>query len=57
MQIIGDIKGKCCVIVDDICDTAGTLCHAADALKMRVRQQYTRTSHIPYFQVRLIRTL
>ena len=33
MQIIGDIKDKCCVIVDDICDTAGTLCHAADALK------------------------
>ena len=33
IQIIGDIKSKCCVIVDDICDTAGTLCHAADALK------------------------
>ena len=33
MQIIGDIKEKCCIIVDDICDTAGTLCHAADALK------------------------
>ena len=33
MQIIGDINGKCCIIVDDICDTAGTLCHAADALK------------------------
>jgi len=33
MQIIGDVKGKCCLIVDDICDTAGTLCHAADALK------------------------
>ena len=33
MQIIGDVKGKCCIIVDDICDTAGTLCHAADALK------------------------
>ena len=33
MQIIGDIRGKCCIIVDDICDTAGTLCHAADALK------------------------
>ena len=33
MQIIGDIKGKCSEIVDDICDTAGTLCHAADALK------------------------
>ena len=33
MQIIGDIDSKCCIIVDDICDTAGTLCHAADALK------------------------
>ena len=33
MQIIGDVQGKCCIIVDDICDTAGTLCHAADALK------------------------
>ena len=33
MQIIGDVKNKCCIIVDDICDTAGTLCHAADALK------------------------
>jgi ribose-phosphate pyrophosphokinase len=33
MQIIGDVKRKCCIIVDDICDTAGTLCHAADALK------------------------
>ena len=33
MQIIGDVRGKCCIIVDDICDTAGTLCHAADALK------------------------
>ena len=33
VQIIGDVKGKCCIIVDDICDTAGTLCHAADALK------------------------
>ena len=33
MQIIGDVDSKCCIIVDDICDTAGTLCHAADALK------------------------
>ena len=33
MQIIGDVERKCCIIVDDICDTAGTLCHAADALK------------------------
>lgn len=33
MNIIGDIEGKECIIVDDIVDTAGTLCNAADALK------------------------
>ena len=33
MHIIGDIKGKSCLIVDDMVDTAGTLCKAADALK------------------------
>ncbi|MBQ5782776.1 MAG: ribose-phosphate diphosphokinase [Oscillospiraceae bacterium] len=32
MNIIGDIKGKNCVIIDDIIDTAGTLCNAANAL-------------------------
>ena len=33
MNIIGDIDGKVCVLVDDMIDTAGTLCHAARALK------------------------
>lgn len=33
MNIIGDIEGKCCVLVDDMVDTAGTLCAAAGALK------------------------
>ena len=33
MQIIGDVKGTTCIIVDDIVDTAGTLCQAAKALK------------------------
>ena len=33
MQIIGDVKGMSCIIVDDIVDTAGTLCNAAKALK------------------------
>ena len=33
MNIIGDIKGKSCVMVDDMVDTAGTLCAAAGALK------------------------
>jgi ribose-phosphate pyrophosphokinase len=33
MNIIGDVEGKSCVMVDDMVDTAGTLCAAADALK------------------------
>ena len=33
MHLIGDVKDRDCVIVDDMVDTAGTLCKAADALK------------------------
>ncbi|MEH6649723.1 MAG: ribose-phosphate pyrophosphokinase [Motiliproteus sp.] len=33
MHIIGDVAGRTCVLVDDMCDTAGTLCKAAEALK------------------------
>lgn len=33
MNIIGDVKDKTCILVDDIVDTAGTLCKAAEALK------------------------
>jgi len=33
MNVIGDVQGKTCVMVDDIVDTAGTLCTAALALK------------------------
>ncbi len=33
MNVIGDVAGKTCVLVDDIVDTAGTLCTAAKALK------------------------
>ena len=32
MTVIGDVRGKTCIIVDDICDTAGTLCKAAEVL-------------------------
>lgn len=33
MNIIGDVEDKICVLIDDIVDTAGTLCKAAEALK------------------------
>jgi ribose-phosphate pyrophosphokinase len=32
MTVIGSVEGKVCIIVDDICDTAGTLCKAAELL-------------------------
>ncbi len=35
MNIIGDVKGRDCVLVDDIVDTAGTLCLAANTLKQQ----------------------
>ncbi len=41
MNIIGDVAGRSCVMVDDLVDTAGTLCHAAQALK---EQGATRVS-------------
>ena len=33
MNIIGDVAGKCCIVPDDMIDTAGTLCNASQALK------------------------
>jgi ribose-phosphate pyrophosphokinase len=32
MNVIGDVKGKACILIDDIVDSGGTLCNAAEAL-------------------------
>jgi ribose-phosphate pyrophosphokinase len=46
MHIIGDVKGKDCFLVDDIVDTANTLCEASGALKERgARRVYAHCTH------------
>ena len=35
MNVIGEVGGKCCVMIDDLVDTAGTLCAASEVLKHR----------------------
>jgi len=35
MHVIGDVDGRQCVIMDDMIDTGGTLCKAAEVLKLR----------------------
>jgi ribose-phosphate pyrophosphokinase len=46
MNIIGDIKDKNCILVDDMIDTAGTIANAADALKdMGAREVYACATH------------
>ena len=46
MNIIGDVKGKTCVIVDDIIDSGGTIVNAAKALKDRgAKEVYAYITH------------
>lgn len=46
MNIIGDVKGRSCILVDDMVDTAGTLCEAAKALKeFGAEKVYAYISH------------
>jgi ribose-phosphate pyrophosphokinase len=41
MNIIGEVEGKSCILVDDIVDSGGTLCNAADALMARGAKDVT----------------
>ena len=41
MNIIGDVKGKCCILIDDIVDAGGTLCNAAEALLTQGAKEVT----------------
>ena len=46
MNIIGDVKGKTCLLVDDICDTCGTLTIGAEALmKAGATEVYAACTH------------
>ncbi|MFI3252372.1 MAG: ribose-phosphate pyrophosphokinase [bacterium] len=46
MGVIGDVKGKTCILVDDIVDTAGTLTAGAEALmKMGAKEVYAACTH------------
>ena len=46
MHVIGEIEGRSCVIMDDMIDTAGTLCNAAEVLKERgAKSVYAYCTH------------
>ncbi|WP_156471526.1 ribose-phosphate pyrophosphokinase [Snodgrassella sp. CFCC 13594] len=49
MNVIGDIQGKTCLIVDDMIDTANTLCKAASALKERGAERVLAYATHPVF--------
>ncbi len=45
-HVIGDVKGKCCILIDDIVDTAGTICEAAKLLiKEGAKEVYVCAAH------------
>ena len=46
IEIVGEVEGRVCVIIDDMIDTGGTLCAAADQLKARgAREIYALATH------------
>jgi ribose-phosphate pyrophosphokinase len=46
LEVIGDVEGRTCVLIDDMIDTAGTICAAADQLKKHgAKTIYAMTTH------------
>jgi ribose-phosphate pyrophosphokinase len=57
MNIIGDVSGRTCLIVDDMIDTANTLCKAASALKERGAQSVLAYATHPVFSGQAVERL
>ena len=57
MNIIGDVEGRSCVLVDDMVDTAGTLCQAAGALKQNGAQHVVAYCTHPVLSGRAIENI
>jgi len=57
MHIIGNVKGKTCVLIDDLVDTAGTLCHAAEALKEHGAEKVIAYATHPVFSGSAIKNI
>ena len=50
MNIIGSVEGKTCILIDDMIDTAGTICHAADALQKQVLLKFMQAVLTLFYQ-------
>lgn len=57
MNIIGDVRGRTCIMVDDLVDTAGTLCQAANALKEHGAQRVVAYCTHPVLSGRAVENL
>lgn len=57
MNLIGDVSGRTCVLVDDLVDTAGTLCTAATALKDRGARKVVAYVTHPVFSGKAIKRI
>ncbi|MTJ02017.1 MULTISPECIES: ribose-phosphate pyrophosphokinase [Idiomarina] len=57
MHIIGDVKGRDCIIVDDMIDTGGTLCKAAEALKSHGAKRVFAYATHPVFSGKAVQNI